>query len=313
MVFAYHDVGVRCLTELLHANIRIPLVVSHRDDPGENIFFASVARLAAERGIECLFPEDPNTPELIARLKTLHPDFLFSFYYRRMLKPGVIACAAHGAFNMHGSLLPKYRGRAPVNWAVLHGESETGASLHEMVEKPDAGRLVDQESVPIGPNDTAAEVFARVTNAAQKVIRRAIPRLVDGSALLIAQDLGKGSYFGGRKPEDGRIDWGQGAQAVHNLVRAVAPPYPGAFTTIGVTELKILKTRLLNTKLPNIEGPALLFNPESSQFIAQFVDGSALEVLEMQFDSAPFTAARFLSRFGPCPISLPLISLPNSQ
>ena len=104
------------------------------------------------------------------------PDFLFSFYYRRMLPPALLALARRGAYNMHGSLLPKYRGRVPVNWAILLGETETGATLHEMVEKPDAGRIVDQKAVPIGPDDQALEVFRKVTGAAEAVLRRSLPR-----------------------------------------------------------------------------------------------------------------------------------------
>lgn len=307
VLFAYHDVGVRCMTAVLDLGIEVPLVVSHRDDPGENIFFGSVAALAAARGIECLFPENPESPELLARLSALRPDFLFSFYYRRMLKPALLACARRGAFNMHGSLLPKYRGRAPVNWAVLHGETETGATLHEMLEKPDAGRIVDRQAVPIGPDDTAGEVFARVTAAAETVARRAIPRLVDGSAVLVAQDLAQGGYFGGRKPADGRIDWRQGARQVHNLVRAVAPPYPGAFTHIGGEELKILRTRLIDRSIPGVTPPALLAIPGDNHVTAVCADSGVLAILEMQLNSTAFTPAQFLSRFGPDPISMQAI------
>ncbi|MFM9967103.1 MAG: formyltransferase [Burkholderiales bacterium] len=304
VVFAYHDVGVGCLETLLDCGVKVPLVVSHRDDPGENIFFASVAKLSADKGIECIFPEDPNTSEIIERVRALQPDFLFSFYYRRMLKPELLKAARRGAFNMHGSLLPKYRGRAPVNWAVLHGEQETGATLHEMVEKPDAGRLVDQQAVPIGPDDTAGEVFARVTLAAQTVARRAIPKLIDGSAVLIPQDLRRGSYFGGRKPEDGRINWLLSAQVIHNLVRAVAPPYPGAFTPIGDSTLKILKTRLLNEKIVIASQPAMQYQKEYSRLVAQCGDSSLLQIQQMQWDNAPFTPDEFLSRFGPHPLPL---------
>jgi methionyl-tRNA formyltransferase len=306
VVFAYHDVGVRCLNALLELGVEVPLVLSHRDDPGENIFFGSVSKLAAARGIECAFPDDPNAPEWIERVRGLRPDFLFSFYYRRMLRPELLACAPRGAFNMHGSLLPKYRGRAPVNWAVLHGERETGATLHEMVAKPDAGRIVDQEAVPIGPDDTAAEVFARVTGAAEVVMRRALPALLEGSAVLKAQDLAQGSYFGGRKPADGRIDWHLNAKAVHNLVRAVAPPYPGAFTAIGGVELKILKTSLIQDKMSLAKPPAMVLLPQATQVIAVCADSSALAVMAMELDGKPFTAAEFLSRFGPDPISLPV-------
>ena len=306
VVLAYHDVGVRCLGALLDAGVEVPLVISHRDDPGETIFFGSVAKLAAARGIECVVPDDPNGPEWIECVRLLRPDFVFSFYYRRMLSPALLACAARGAFNMHGSLLPKYRGRAPVNWAVLHGERETGATLHEMVAKPDAGRIVDQEAVAIGPEDTAAEVFARVTAAAEVVLRRALPGLIDGSAVLKAQDLAQGSYFGGRRPEDGRIDWRQSGQAVHNLVRAVAPPYPGAFTTLRGVELKILKTRLIQGKIFPAAPPAMLVAPEATHVIAVCADSSALAVNAMEFEGKPFTTAQFLSRFGPDPITLPV-------
>ena len=306
VVFAYHDVGVRCLGALLDAGVAVPLVVSHRDDPGENIFFGSVAKLAASHGIECIYPDEPNTAEMVARVRDLKPDFLFSFYYRRMLRPDLLACAPRGAFNMHGSLLPSFRGRAPVNWAVLHGAQETGATLHEMVAKPDAGRIVDQEAVPIGTDDTAAEVFARVTGAADVVMRRALPKLLDGSAVLRPQDLAQGSYFGGRKPEDGRIDWRQGAQAVHNLVRAVAPPYPGAFTTVAGVELKILKTRLLQQGMSIAAPPVLYAAPQAKHLVAVCADSSALEVITMEVDGKAFTLPQFLSRFGPDPITLPV-------
>src|SRR5262249_5467118 len=157
------------------------------------------------------------------------PDFLFSFYYRHMLKPALLSAARRGALNMHGSLLPKYRGRVPVNWAVIKGETETGATLHYMTEKPDAGDIVDQQAVTILADDTAVDVFNKVTAAAATVLDRSLPALVAGTAVRHPQNLSVGSYYGGRRPEDGRIDWTQSASAVHNLVRGVAPPYPGAF------------------------------------------------------------------------------------
>jgi methionyl-tRNA formyltransferase len=244
VVFAYHDVGVRCLSVLLAAGVRPALVVTHRDDPRETIWFASVEQLARDNGLEAATPGDPR--EIEPRLASIAPDFLFSFYYRHMLPASMLAHATRGAFNMHGSLLPKYRGRVPVNWAVLRGETQTGATLHEMVAKPDAGRIVDQMPVPILPDDTAHDVFRKVTVASELVLHRALPALVAGTAKLTPQDLAAGGYFGGRKPEDGRIDWSQPARRIHDLVRAVAPPYPGAFTTAGGTRLRILRTRVLS-------------------------------------------------------------------
>ena len=150
-----------------------------------------------------------------------------------MLAAPLLAAARQGALNMHGSLLPRYRGRAPVNWAVLHGERETGATLHYMTAKPDAGDIVAQTRVPILPDDTAREVFDKVTVAAEITLDGALPALIAGTAPRRPQDLASASYFGGRRPEDGIIDWKRDALSIHNLVRAVAPPYPGARTTLG--------------------------------------------------------------------------------
>jgi len=274
VVFGYHDVGVRCLRVLLDAGVAVPLVVTHRDAPDERIWFGSVAQLAQSRGIETLLSEDMN--RLRERIRVISPEFMFSFYYRRMLPPEVLALARKGAFNMHGSLLPKYRGRAPVNWAILKGESETGATLHEMVAKPDAGRIVDQERVPIGPDETAAEVFAKVSDAAETVLERSLPHLLAGTASLRKQDLSKGSYFGARRPEDGRIDWSRSALEIHNLVRAVAPPYPGAFTD----KMKILRTALSAER----RAPAGKRGPyrEGDEWFAVCGDGKVLRLLEVE-------------------------------
>jgi methionyl-tRNA formyltransferase len=225
---------------LLSLGAEVPLVVSHEDDPGENLWFESVRSLAASAGIPCITPRDPNTPAVIERVRACAPDLIFSFYYRQLLGSDLLTLARRGAYNLHGSLLPRYRGRAPVNWAVLCGESETGMSLHRMVEKPDAGALVDQEPVRILPNDTAGAVFAKLVCAGEVLLQRAVPRMLDGRHTETPLDLSAGSYFGARRPEDGRIEWGRCAWDIHNLIRAVAPPYPGAFTHVGDRRLEVL-------------------------------------------------------------------------
>jgi len=244
-VFAYHDVGVRCLKTLLSAALEVPLVVTVADDPSERRWFASVAATADEYGLAVLTPPDASAPELLERVRQLEPDFVFSFYYRSLLAAPLLGAARHGALNMHGSLLPKYRGRAPVNWAIIHGEHETGATLHYMVERADAGDIVDQMAVPILQDDDARCVFNKVTVAAEVVLARSLPALIAGTAPRRAQRLELGSYCGRRRPEDGRIDWTQPAQAIHNLVRAVAPPFPGAFTDIGGERWWLHRTRVL--------------------------------------------------------------------
>ena len=230
VVFAYHDVGVNCLKALIAAGIQIDLVITHQDDPNENVWFGSVAKLCEDKKIPYITPNANQLIDLVPQIQKLAPDYLFSFYYRHMIPAELLACAKIAALNMHGSLLPKYRGRAPVNWAILHGETETGATLHVMEVKPDAGDIVGQSAVSIGPDETATEVFGKVSQAAVTVMNQVLPELVQGHIPRKPNNLAQGSYFGGRKPADGQILWHQTAQQVHNLVRAVAPPYPGAFT-----------------------------------------------------------------------------------
>ena len=244
VVFAYHDVGVNCLKTLLNAGIKIDLVVTHQDDPNENVWFGSVAKLCEEKNIFYITPNANELATLIPKFQALAPDYIFSFYYRFMIPEQILACAKIAALNMHGSLLPKYRGRAPVNWAILHGETETGATLHVMEAKPDAGDIVRQATVSIDPDETATDVFAKVSQAAVSVIDQVLPSLLKGIVPRKANELQKGSYFGGRKPADGQIHWNQTAKQVHDLVRAVAPPYPGAFCDHDGKTMIVARTSL---------------------------------------------------------------------
>ena len=244
VVFAYHDVGVNCLKALLASGIKVDLVVTHQDDPNENIWFGSVTKLCTDQNIPFITPNSNELVDLVQKLKALAPDYIFSFYYRHMIPAQILACAKIAALNMHGSLLPKYRGRAPVNWAILHGETQTGATLHIMETKPDAGDIVGQSAVSIGPDETATDVFTKVSQAAVAVIKQVLPYLIQGQVPRQANELQKGSYFGGRKPADGQIHWNQKTIQVHNLVRAVAPPYPGAFTHHQGKTMIIARTSL---------------------------------------------------------------------
>ncbi|WP_114638194.1 formyltransferase [Polynucleobacter necessarius] len=280
VVFAYHDVGVNCLNALLSAGIQIDLVVTHQDDPNENVWFGSVAKLCADKKISFITPTANELPDLIPKLQALAPDYIFSFYYRYMIPAQILACARIAALNMHGSLLPKYRGRAPVNWAILHGESETGATLHVMEVKPDAGDIVGQAAVPIGPDETATDVFEKVTQAAVEVMEQALPSLIQGKIPRKANELEKGSYFGGRKPADGQIHWKQTAQQVHNLVRAVAPPYPGAFTNHQGKTMIVAKTSLKGPFPADLDLGAVGIQVVDNQVFGICGNRQALEILE---------------------------------
>jgi methionyl-tRNA formyltransferase len=244
VIAGYSDVGYRCTKWLLDAGEPVSLLYTHPDAPGEERWWESLADLGAARGVPVRLVEDLSDPSEAVRLKMLAPDFLFSFYFRKLIPPAILAIPAKGALNMHGSLLPQFRGRAPVNWAILKGATTTGASLHYMVEKPDAGDLVDQEKVPVGPDDDALTVARRVGDAAVTVLARTWPKLKAGTAPRIPLDLAKGSYFGGRTPEDGRIDWEKPAREIHDLVRAVTRPWPGAFTDLFGPRVTVWKTRL---------------------------------------------------------------------
>jgi methionyl-tRNA formyltransferase len=278
VVFGYGDIGVRCLGALLDAGVEVPLVVTHRDDPNETRWYASLSDFAKSRRLRVL--ADPMPGALEQEVQNIHPDLIFSFYYRSMLPAALLGHARTGAFNLHGSLLPKYRGRAPLNWAIVHGEKETGVTLHEMVEKPDAGGIVDQQAVAIGPDETAVEVFRKITDAAVSVLRRSLNDLILGQAKLRANDLSKGSYFGRRTPEDGRIDWSKPAAEIHNLVRAVAPPFPGAFCDFQGSRLNVNRTRIEpETKAPGgLQGPYRL----GDQWFAACGDGKVLRLLDVE-------------------------------
>lgn len=299
VVCAYHDVGVRCLRTLLAHGVEVPLLLTHEDSPGETIWFESVAQHARWHGIEVRTPENPNSPEVVQQIRAARPDFLFSFYYRSMLGPELLGVAARGAYNMHGSLLPRYRGRVPVNWAVLHGERETGATLHAMTLKPDAGDIVAQRSVPILPDDTAFEVFRKVTVAAELALDAVLPALLAGSAPHRPQDMATGSYFGRRTARDGAIDWRAGARAAHNLIRAVAPPYPGAFTEADGVPLRILRSLPVTTPdaLAAAAAGAPLLCWSDGALYALCHDG-ALKILQFEFGAELRDAAAFHRCFG---------------
>ena len=301
VVFAYHNVGARCLRVLRARGVDVPLVVTHQDDPAENCWFERVAEVATELDLAWIAPRDANAPEVVARIRALAPDFLFSFYYRRILSPALLATPTQAALNMHGSLLPSYRGRAPVNWAVLHGETHTGATLHDMAAKPDAGDIVAQQAVPILPDDTAGEVFGKVTLAAEICLDAALPALIAGTATRRSNDIARGSYFGGRSAADGRIDWSRNARDIHNLVRAVAPPYPGALTTLAGEPARVLRSRIGSAGAPPAAQELAVVD---GALIARCGGGGTLRIDALEVDGLLHSPAMVTGRWGGRPLPL---------
>ncbi|MDB6168292.1 MAG: formyl transferase domain protein [Verrucomicrobia bacterium] len=239
LFFGYSEVGYECLSLLLGRGDDVVALVTHEDNPAEKIWFKTPAAAAREKGVPVFTPESVNTPEWRERIAALEPELILSVYYRHMIGTKILGLPRLGAWNLHGSLLPAYRGRAPINWAVLHGEERIGMTLHRMVKSADAGAIVDQEGVTIGPRDTAEQAFRKVLPCARTVLARQIDALLAGTARETPQDEAKATYFGGRTPEDGRINWTQPSREIFNLIRAVTDPYPGAFTDVGGARLMV--------------------------------------------------------------------------
>jgi UDP-4-amino-4-deoxy-L-arabinose formyltransferase/UDP-glucuronic acid dehydrogenase (UDP-4-keto-hexauronic acid decarboxylating) len=239
VVFAYHDVGCMGIRTLHRLKIPIAAVYTHADDPHENTWFASVRRTCEELKLPVHVAADPNSESEREKIARLKPTAFFSFYYRDLLKRALLELPKRGGVNLHGSLLPRYRGRAPVNWQLLHGERESGATLHYMVARADAGDIVDQEPYSIGPDDTPGDVFKKLLPAAELVLSRSAQSVMDGTAPRIEQMESKATTYGRRTPADGLIHWRMAAHDVRNLVRAVTEPYPGAFTFAGKSRITL--------------------------------------------------------------------------
>lgn len=291
VVAAYHNIGCRGLESLVRAGIDVKAVFTYADDPHEAIWFRSVARTAAELNIPVFAPDDINHPLWVERIREMRPDFLFSFFYRDLIKPELLEVPAVAAFNLHASLLPKYRGRAPVNWVLVNGEKSTGVTLHHMTPRPDDGDIVCQSSVGIDDDDTAASLHAKLEMLAGTMLDENLPRIVDGTAARVPQDASKATYFGGRRPADGQIDWSRPAAEVRNLVRAVTRPYPGAFTHRGGTRVFLWEAEVEKQPIKAPPGTILSTSPLTIQ-----CGKDALRVVSGEVDGGIFVNGVMLAR-----------------
>lgn len=242
IVLAYHNMGCAGIEALIRNKISIDAVFTYPDDPAEGGWFRSVAELASRNNIPVYSPKNINSPVWVEKIRQLNPEYLFSFYYRDIVSDVLLQIPTKGCFNLHGSLLPKYRGRAPINWAIVEGETETGVTLHHMTQTPDAGDIICQQPVTIEEQDTAFSLYEKMVNTAGEMLDAWLPKIVSGNAPRTPQNSQNASYFGKRGPEDGLIDWNKSSIEIHNLVRAVTKPYPGAFTYRGQQKTLIWQT-----------------------------------------------------------------------
>ena len=261
VVLAYHNMGRAGVEALLRNGFEIAAIFTHADDPNENLWFESVAELAALKGIPVHAPQDINHPMWVERIRQMKPDILFSFYYRNIIGKELLAVPPRGCLNLHGSLLPKYRGRSPINWVLVNGETETGVTLHEMTSRPDDGDIVAQRPISIGDDDTARNLMDRAVAVATEMLDEVLPAIKAGTAPRTPQDQGASSYFGGRRPADGGIDWTADAASVRNLVRAVTRPYPGAFTFSGDRKILVWSATVVDSRGDAEPGTILSTDP----------------------------------------------------
>ncbi|GAA0511761.1 bifunctional UDP-4-amino-4-deoxy-L-arabinose formyltransferase/UDP-glucuronic acid oxidase ArnA [Tatumella terrea] len=291
VVFAYHDMGCVGVEALIEAGFDITAIYTHLDNPSENHFYGSVAHLAAEHNIPVFSPENVNHPLWVERLRESAPDIIFSFYYRDLLSEDILNLPPAGAYNLHGSLLPRYRGRAPLNWVLVNGETETGVTLHKMVKRADAGEIVSQQTVPISASDDALRLHKKLTQAARELLQSTLPAIKQGKVTLSAQDEQRATYVGRRTPEDGRLDWNQPATVLHNLVRAVSEPWPGAFSYVGNTRFIVWKSRVHTDVPAATPGQVLSVSP----LIVACGEG-ALEIVTGQTEQSVYMQGRELVR-----------------
>lgn len=261
----------------------------------------SLKEIAGERGVPVYQPDSINTSEGVVQLKDWQPDLLVVAAYGQILKSDVLAAARHGGINVHGSLLPKYRGAAPVAWAILRGETRTGVTIIRMTTGLDAGAMLAQEAIDILPDETAGELEARLAPVGARLAVRAAEEVLAGTAKGVAQDPAQVTKAPKLKKEDGLIDWSQPAEQVCRQVRAMQP-WPTAYTWLhqdGKPPLRLTVQRAVPAAVPeeaSVMTPGRIVpadNPEPKLFVA--VAGGAVEVLELQpAGKKRMTAAEFL-------------------
>jgi len=229
VVCAYSSVGTAALEGLLEAGVDVRALYTYAQAPEER-WFTPPEVLARTKGIPVHLAGAFNDDAVYEAVRAQRPDFLFSFYFREMIQARFLELPRLGAYNLHGSLLPRYRGRAPINWVLVKGETETGITLHAMTPKPDDGHIVAQARLPIAWDETALSLTAKAAAAGRDLVRDALPGLVDGSIQRLDQrTLGPSTYFGGRKPADSRLTFDMTVPEAFNQIRAVADPWPNAF------------------------------------------------------------------------------------
>jgi methionyl-tRNA formyltransferase len=242
VMFGFQTWGHRTLEALLDSRHEVALVVTHppSDHAYERIWDDSVADLARSRGVPVLLRRRPDDDELLVRLKEADPDVIVATNWRTRIPRRVFALPRLGTLNVHDSLLPAYAGFAPLIWALLNGETQVGVTAHMMDDDLDAGDIVVQRAVPVGPEDTATDLFHRTLALFGPLTVEGLDLIASGRTDWVPQDRSKATFFHKRSVEDSRMDWGWSAEELARLVRAQSDPYPSAFTYHGGRRLEVI-------------------------------------------------------------------------
>ena len=287
IIFGYHNVCMIGINVLMEQNICISAVFTHREDKNEKIWFKSVSDYCVKKGIRYYFEEDYDDEGILKIVKKFNPTCIFSFYYRKIIPQSILDIPKFGAINLHGSLLPKYRGRCPVNWQLINGETKGGVTLHYMLKNPDSGDIIAQKEFPIKENDTPLDVYSKLEKFGRIILSENVDAIIKGKCCRTPQDNSIATYYGGRKPEDGVINWQWNTEKIYNLIRAVTKPYPGAFTIFKNKKLIIWTATKLHNSVTNTslsKGTIQIFKGE---YFVKTGDG-LLKLERIEFNGTEF-------------------------
>ena len=272
LFFGNHDVGIAALESLL-ASTDVVGVVAHPPDPEEGVRFASVFDFAVQHKLNVIRGRGKDQ-RVIEFVETLNPDLIWVTDYRYILPRELIEMALNGAVNLHPSLLPKYRGRAPINWAILNGETEIGLTAHFIEEGVDNGDIIEQIRIPLSIHEDVGDALSALMPLYRSLTSKVTSYFEHKHIPRQHQDILKGSIYPARKPEDGQIDWSKPAVEIRNLVRAVAKPYPGAFCYYNGEKVYIWKAALEQKhNLSGFEVGELIQLLDDNKFIVQCGEG----------------------------------------
>jgi len=242
------DFGAPVLEKLADSKEKKLMVVTQPDRPqgrGRKILPTPIKKVALSKGLEVFQPENINDEESLKRLKGFNPDIILVVAYGQILSSHILNIPKIGCINIHGSLLPKYRGAAPINRAIINGEKETGITFMFMKEKVDAGEIIFQEKIDILPDETCGELYYRLSDLSAESLPKLLEKIKSGKIERISQDINLVTFAHKMSKGDGKIDWSDKGEKVYNLIRGTIP-YPGAFTFYKGKKLKITQARSLD-------------------------------------------------------------------